>query len=53
MQNNKLNKNDLYWYLKEDKCLACKLFSAPLFFIFGGYFSVKNIEAWQQYNAET
>ena len=30
--------------IKENKCLPCKLFSAPLFFAFGGYFAFKNRE---------
>ena len=29
-------------FLSKDKCLACKLFSAPLFFLFGAFFSYKN-----------
>ena len=34
-------------YLKQDKCVACKIFTAPLFFALGGYFAIKNRELWQ------
>ena len=31
----------------EDKCLVCKLFTAPMFFTFGAYFAFKNLEAYK------
>lgn len=31
-------------YISKDKCLACKLFSAPLFFLFGAFYSNKNFK---------
>lgn len=32
--------------LKQEKCLPCKLFTAPLMFMFGGYFAFRNKELW-------
>ena len=34
--------------INRDKCLACKLFSAPLFFTFGAFFSYKNYGVWKE-----
>ncbi len=36
-------------FISKDKCLACKLFSAPLFFLFGAFFSIKNYRLWPEY----
>ena len=35
----------------KDKCLACKLFTAPLFFAFGAFFAFKNLEAYRSNRA--
>ena len=32
--------------LKQEKCLPCKLFTAPLMFMLGGYFAFRNKEIW-------
>ena len=31
---------------RADKCLVCKLFTAPLMFTMGGYFAFRNRELW-------
>ena len=33
---------------KGDKCLACKLFSTPLFYALGGYFAFRNRELYRE-----
>lgn len=35
-------------FINKDKCLACKLFSAPLFFFVGAIFSAKNYSIWRE-----
>ena len=34
--------------INSDKCLACKLFSAPLFYTLGIYFGVRNRQIWYE-----
>ena len=36
-------------YISKDKCLACKLFTAPMFFAFGVFFTYKNYKIWPTY----
>lgn len=41
--SNLKKENQLYWFsVQQDKCLPCKLFSAPLFFFIGGYMAFRN-----------
>ena len=48
MSGSKNMEQELYRLnLKNDKCVGCKLFSAPIFFALGGYFAMKNRELWK------
>ena len=48
MQKNFNFRNELSWFqIDQDKCLICKILSAPLFFMFGASFAMKNRNLWK------
>ena len=54
MQKRTFNfRNELSWFqIGQDKCLICKIMSAPIFFLFGSLFAMKNRDLWKAKQVE-